>query len=139
MLRAFISLLSCAGIALAVDECVELKEGNTSTLTCPPGEPQQHIFRVIFADFGTETGNCSTGFNANPSCTTFNHSMALARQLCLGQASCVLDSTNDVWGPDPCPGVPKALAVQVECDSGDHCYDISFNDTFGEGGEVVQF
>lgn len=122
-------------VLVAADPCVQLHEGITQTLSCPPG---QNVYRVLFADFGEPTGNCSSGFAVNPACTTFASSMARAKQLCLGQPSCVLESNNAIWGPDPCPGEPKTLTVDVDCDSGAHCYAISFNSTLGDNMVLQQ-
>ena len=120
---------------ISADPCLQLHEGLTQPLSCPPN---QNIYRINFADFGGVLGNCTSGFSIDPSCTTFNASMALARQLCLGKPSCVLDSSNAVWGPDPCPGYPKTLAVDAACDSGSHCYAISFNSTQGDNMVLQQ-
>ena len=116
--------------------CVDLHEGTTQTLACPAG---QNVFRVNFADFGNVGGSNSTcDFTSDPKCTTAAASMAHARQLCLGKASCVLDSSNDGWGPDPCPGYPKSLAVAVSCDALPHCYAVAFNTTLGSNMVLQQ-
>ena len=109
--------------------CVDLHEGTSQTLACPAG---QNVFRVNFADFGNVGGsNATCDFKSDQKCTTAAASMAHARQLCLGKASCDLDSSNDGWGPDPCPGYPKSLAVDVSCDAEPHCYAVTFNTTLG--------
>ena len=134
-LVSFLQLAFATGFASALPYCVQLGEGQSQNLTCPDG---QNVFKVTFADFGTPSGNCSTGFQVNPQCSTFDASMAHAKQLCLGNPSCSLTANNGAWGPDPCPGVPKILAVAAECDSGPHCYDISFNSTLGSNMVLQQ-
>jgi hypothetical protein len=116
--------------------CVQLHEGVTQTLSCP--EAGQNVYHVLFADYGTPSGNCSAGFQVDPTCTTSASAVARAKLLCLGKPGCALESSNDVWGPDPCPGQPKTLTVQVDCDSGDHCYDITFNRTLGDNMVLQQ-
>ena len=115
--------------------CLQLTEGQGQSLTCPPGE---NIFQLTFADYGTPQGNCSSGFSVDPKCTTSAASLEKAKQLCLGSPSCELECNNGAWGPDPCPGVPKTLAVSAQCDSGAHCYDISFNSTLGSNMVLQQ-
>ena len=126
------------GLALPATEppiCLQMHEGLTQALSCPAG---QNMFQLLFADFGSVLGNCSAGLQSDPTCSTASHSMVLARQLCLGKPNCTLTSTNDIWGPDPCPGRPKTLAVQAACDSGAHCYAIGFNSTFGDNMVLQQ-
>ena len=129
-------LFFCCLVLAASTPCIQLKEGVTQNLTCP--NAGENIFRINFADFGNVRGNCSSGFTSDPTCTTLNHSFALAKQLCLGQPRCSLDSSNDVWGPDPCPGYPKSLAIDVSCGGGAHCYAISFNNTLGDNMVLQQ-
>ena len=124
-------LISSGFFALAVSAqtCLQLKEGETQTLSCPPA---QNVYALTFADFGNVLGNCTSGFTSSPSCTTAPRAMALARQLCLGKPSCALESSNAVWGPDPCPGYPKSLAISAKCDGAAHCYAMSFTATLGD-------
>jgi hypothetical protein len=131
------SLLLLALVAMADTQptCLQLPEGTSQTLSCPAG---QSIYNLSFADFGAVQGSCASGFTSDPTCSTSKASMALARSLCLGQPSCALTSSNDIWGPDPCPGRPKTLAVQAQCDSGRHCYAISFNSTLGDNMVLQQ-
>ena len=76
------------------------------------------ISAVTFANFGTPSGSCSTGFRANASCTDSDpevgRSKAVVEKLCLGQQACSLDVDVQHFGSQ-CLGVPKRLAVQVAC------------------------
>lgn len=139
MARLVACLVCASGVLVALvaaDPCLQLHEGITQTLSCPTDG--QNVYKVVFADFGSPSGNCSSGFEVDPTCTTFSSAMAHAQQLCLGQPSCVLVSSNDAWGPDPCPGRPKTLTVSAECDSGAHCYAVSFNSTLSSNMVLQQ-
>ena len=126
-------LLLCALAAATASAqpppCLELKEGASGALACPPS---QNIYNITFADYGAVQGSCASGLAVDPTCTTASAALALARSKCLGQPSCALASSNAEWGPDPCPGRPKQLAVAAQCDAGAHCYAMAFNGTLGD-------
>lgn len=77
------------------------------------------IDAVTFADFGTPTGSCATGFQINASCTSGpeNPAKAVVEKQCLGKHSCMLHANVQEFGHQ-CLGVPKRLAVQVSCKAG---------------------
>eukprot|EP01047_Picozoa_sp_COSAG01_P071226 COSAG01_NODE_10999_length_2030_cov_1.718281_1_plen_629_part_01 len=73
------------------------------------------IDRIVFASFGTATGDCAHGFKM--ACSSKN-STAVVSKLCLGKASCVVPATSSEFGGDPCVNVLKHLSVAIHC-SGD--------------------
>ncbi|GAV71938.1 Glyco_hydro_35 domain-containing protein/Gal_Lectin domain-containing protein/BetaGal_dom4_5 domain-containing protein, partial [Cephalotus follicularis] len=78
-------------------------------LHCPSG---RNISRVIFASFGNPVGDC--GSYAIGSCHSSN-SEAIVEKACVGKKSCSIAYSNQYYGGDPCPGILKALLVDVEC------------------------
>jgi hypothetical protein len=76
------------------------------------------IRAVDFADFGTPTGSCATGFAVNTSCTApaSNPSGPIVAKACLGKQTCTLQANVDVFGSQ-CFKVPKRLAVNITCTS----------------------
>ena len=66
------------------------------------------IASVTFASYGTPKGICGA-YTVNPTC---HADVNLSR--CVGKQSCWVDPT--MFG-DPCPGIPKYLAVEVACAS----------------------
>lgn len=85
-----------------------VSENTILTLTCKPGTGS--FTKVQFASFGTPLGNCS-GFQKS-SCNSPS-SVQIVNKACLGQTSCSLNASNDVFGPDPCFGTVKFLAVAL--------------------------
>lgn len=82
------------------------------TLTCAPGTGT--IQNITFAAFGEIGGDCASGFTA-----TGCHSPATQEAVeaaCLGKTSCSIDASMSsvAGGNDPCPGMPKTLAVMAE-------------------------
>jgi hypothetical protein len=103
--------LTCA-VVLEKDKYQPNTTGEV-TLNCGAGV----IDAVTFANFGTPTGSCETGFSANASCTDSDPeypSKAIVEKLCLAKHSCTLEANVIVFG-NQCFGVPKRLAVQVTC------------------------
>jgi hypothetical protein len=92
-------------------DCGVADEHQNVTLGCGAGV----IDKIDFASFGSPEGSCQAGYKTG-SCDA-NNSMAVVSKLCLGKSSCtVLASTgNSAFGPDPCFGTRKKLAVQVTC------------------------
>eukprot|EP00035_Acanthoeca_spectabilis_P012295 m.219527 g.219527 ORF g.219527 m.219527 type:complete len:991 (+) comp15583_c0_seq1:238-3210(+) len=86
---------------------------STVCLVCPVG---QVITAIADSQFGVIEGNCSAGFNPEPSCAA-NSSLvkSVAKELCLGQEGCSVPVDCKLFGKDPCPGVLKSLALSVEC------------------------
>jgi hypothetical protein len=81
------------------------------------------IDKIVFASYGTPTGNCSDGFTIDPACHS-NRSMAKVKAACLGKSSCSINAGTP--GPanstcagcgDPCFGTVKQFAVKVHCSS----------------------
>ncbi|XP_071686020.1 beta-galactosidase-like [Rutidosis leptorrhynchoides] len=78
-------------------------------LSCSPG---QKISSIKFASFGTPLGGCGSyqegGCHAHNSYDAFN-------KLCVGQNSCTVPVTPEIFGGDPCPKVMKKLSVEAIC------------------------
>lgn len=81
-------------------------EGTTLKLVCEPGTG--NITDILFASFGTPTGNCPD-FKKDPSCDS-DTSLAVVKKLCVGKTSCSIDASDKAFG-DPCINVVKSLAV----------------------------
>ncbi|KAK4778053.1 hypothetical protein SAY87_018240 [Trapa incisa] len=78
-------------------------------LSCSQG---QKISSVKFASFGTPGGAC--GSYHQGSCHAF-HSYDVFQKTCVGQNSCTVIVTPQIFGGDPCPGAMKKLSVEVVC------------------------
>ncbi|KAI4330678.1 hypothetical protein MLD38_028940 [Melastoma candidum] len=78
-------------------------------LQCPAGKK---ISYVKFASFGTPQGSC--GSYRQGSCHAF-HSYDVFQKTCVGQNSCTVPVTPEIFGGDPCPSVMKKLSVEVIC------------------------
>ena len=79
-------------------------------LSCLPG---QKMTNITFASYGTPEGvfgNFSEGI-----CHAPKSKEALEKN-CVGQQSCDMLVTPEVFGEDPCPGTMKKLAVEAICD-----------------------
>lgn len=87
--------------------CVVVPEHANATLACLGGGS---FTAVSFASFGTPTGACPSTL-AYSSCNA-NTSMAVAAAACVGKSSCSIAASDTVFG-DPCPNVPKSLAVSL--------------------------
>ncbi|KAL6962179.1 Beta-galactosidase 16, partial [Sarracenia purpurea var. burkii] len=79
-------------------------------LHCPQ---KRKISRITFASFGTPSGDC--GGYAIGSCHSSN-SKAVVEKACLGKRKCSIPQSYQVFGGDPCPGIPKALLVDARCE-----------------------
>ena len=88
-------------------------------LSCKTAASDGTIDAVVFADFGTPSGSCTTGFRVNTSCTSDpeGSAKAVVEKYCLGKHSCVLHADVQSFGHQ-CLGVPKRLAVEVTCKAG---------------------
>ncbi|KAL3824445.1 hypothetical protein ACJIZ3_020474 [Penstemon smallii] len=78
-------------------------------LSCDSG---QKISSIKFASFGTPEGAC--GNFRQGSCHAF-HSYDVFERYCVGQQSCTVPVTPEIFGGDPCPNVMKKLSVEVVC------------------------
>eukprot|EP00035_Acanthoeca_spectabilis_P015620 m.312368 g.312368 ORF g.312368 m.312368 type:complete len:1248 (+) comp16402_c0_seq3:101-3844(+) len=76
---------------------------------CPAGTV---ISSVLYADFGTPLGNCTSGFRPG-NCSALN-ATAIVTSLCVGKQDCSVPVSTKTFG-DPCIWVPKRLAVKVSC------------------------
>ncbi|KAF3647764.1 Beta-galactosidase [Capsicum annuum] len=78
-------------------------------LSCAAG---QKITSIKFASFGTPQGVC--GSFREGSCHAF-HSYDAFQRYCIGQNSCSVPVTPEIFGGDPCPRIMKKLSVEVIC------------------------
>jgi hypothetical protein len=95
----------------ATTMCAQAAEGATAKIQCPAG---QVVKSLQYASYGTPSGAC------NSFQTTSCHSAksgTTVQTACVGKSSCQVAANNTVFG-DPCPGVTKKLAIQVQCDTG---------------------
>ncbi|XP_058743535.1 beta-galactosidase 1-like [Vicia villosa] len=78
-------------------------------LACGPG---QKISSIKFASFGTPVGSCGNyregGCHAHKSYDAFQTN-------CIGQSSCAVTVSPQIFGGDPCPHVMKKLSVEAIC------------------------
>ncbi|XP_057975220.1 beta-galactosidase 16-like [Malania oleifera] len=78
-------------------------------LQCPS---RRNISSILFASFGNPSGDCKS--YAVGSCHLSN-SKAIVEKACLGKTICSIPLSNQRFGGDPCPGIPKALIVDAQC------------------------
>ncbi|KAK3012430.1 hypothetical protein RJ639_008332 [Escallonia herrerae] len=79
-------------------------------LRCPPGK---YISRILFASFGTPTGDC--GHYSVGGCHS-TYSKATVEKACVGRRECSIAPSYQSFGEDPCPGTPKAVLVDALCE-----------------------
>ncbi|XP_060198278.1 beta-galactosidase 16-like [Lycium barbarum] len=79
-------------------------------LNCPP---RSNISKILFASFGNPSGNCDD--YATGLCHSSN-SKAIVEKACLGKRKCTIAHSYKKFGGDPCPGLPKSLLVDVQCE-----------------------
>ncbi|KAJ8762913.1 hypothetical protein K2173_023042 [Erythroxylum novogranatense] len=91
--------------------CINVAESNASAikLSCPQ---RRNITRILFASFGTTSGNCENYAIGN--CHSSN-SRAKIEKTCTGKNNCSIVQSSHFFGGDPCPGIPKSLLVDVKC------------------------
>ena len=94
--------------------------GGQITLACvgPAGAQGGKITKVLFTSFGTPDTTAGCGKFAPGSCSGDPaKAKAAIEAACVGKDSCTVtcDIQHLNGGRDPCPGVPKALAVEVTC------------------------
>ena len=88
--------------------CASAAEGSTATLKCPAG---QMVKSIEFASYGTPKGSC--GSYSVSSCNS-SKSLSVVKSSCIGNASCAIAASNNVFG-DPCVGIRKKLVMQATC------------------------
>jgi hypothetical protein len=105
--------------------CASADEGYVLSLSCPGSSVVQSI---VFASYGTPTGECGAFEVSACDSTT---SVTEVEAACLGENSCSIDATNDVFD-DPCGGTYKHLYVEAQCsDCGNGVVDA--NETCDDG------
>ena len=123
-------------------ECAVGQETQTVQVGCDAGHT---IEKVLFADFGTPSGDCSSGggsFRHDPACSTQNLSSIVAAQ-CVGHSNCTIECSDyqslqqqgcSVRGsnaparnftlPVACH-VTKTVKVHVQCNGSSSCSESS--------------
>ncbi|EGD77258.1 hypothetical protein PTSG_12712 [Salpingoeca rosetta] len=115
--------------------CSQVEEHDTLRLSCDSLGGGK-IEAVSFASFGTPTGSCNGGF-ALSNCTS-PQSMSVVTKACVGKERCSVLAENAVFGGDPCPNVPKQLAVQASgCNEAPPTYQHSVTVPVGSIATVI--
>ncbi|KAI3863190.1 hypothetical protein MKW92_044757 [Papaver armeniacum] len=78
-------------------------------LWCTPGSK---VSSIKFASFGTPEGVC--GSFREGSCHAHKSYDAFQKK-CIGQQSCAVTVSPEIFGGDPCPGTRKKLSVEAIC------------------------
>jgi hypothetical protein len=112
--------------------CSTATEGASASVECTGST----IASVKFVSFGTPSGDCKTGLSRNASCASGANLTTFVTRACVGQESCevhcvgrvpppypngLCTATNSGGGSikmeegEPCMGVAKELALEVEC------------------------
>ncbi|KAK6132340.1 hypothetical protein DH2020_033900 [Rehmannia glutinosa] len=78
-------------------------------LHCPS---KTKISKILFASFGSPSGDCNN--YALGSCHSTN-SRAVVEKACLGKKMCSIPWSDKKFGGDPCPGTPKGLLIEAQC------------------------
>ena len=104
--------------SVAGGTCSLAEESLPITLSCPGST----ISSVAFAEYGTPTGDCSSGFK--PGTCGVNTTAAFVSKCCVGKGSCSVScggpgctcaGGKSIQFADPCYGTMKKLAVKVGC------------------------
>ena len=100
------------GVANISGTCQANQPENSNVfLACGAGET---IASVVFASFGTPTGDCSNISGFTRSTCDAQTTVAIVTKLCVGKPSCAIAATTAVFG-EPCEGVFKHFSVDVTC------------------------
>ena len=106
-------------VSCAAKQCDIVRENfpaETASVSvgCSNGE---RITRVVDAEFGEIEGQCPRflvrGCHADPVAVR-----KVVEARCLGKQGCKVPANVAFFGKDPCVGVPKQLAVRVQCGNG---------------------
>ena len=90
--------------------CAFAPVGSVLSLSCPAN---QVISAVNFASFGAPIGSCPS-YSASPTCTS-SSSAAVVSAACLGDQSCAMLATTDIFGSTPCSGSVRVQAWARLC------------------------
>ncbi|XWS23704.1 hypothetical protein CRYUN_Cryun28dG0037900 [Craigia yunnanensis] len=78
-------------------------------LHCPS---RRNISRIVFASFGTPSGDCENYATGN---CHLSSSRAIVEKACLGKKKCSIGLSDQHFGGEPCPGIPKTLLIDAHC------------------------
>ncbi|KAJ8317296.1 hypothetical protein KUTeg_005200 [Tegillarca granosa] len=85
-------------------------EGFTTTIKCANGK-----IRIIDAEYGRQDKKtCNDGQAKDTNCS-YGKAKQKTAKLCDNKSKCVLESSNEIYKPDPCPGNSKYLIVKYAC------------------------
>lgn len=88
---------------------VQAAENTVVTLSCPPGGG--FFTSVVFASFGTPTGDCGS-FKVS-SCNALN-STSIVANACINKTTCKINVSDQEFG-DPCYDVVKSFSALLTC------------------------
>ncbi len=92
-------------------QCGKVSEQMDLAIDCSANGGQ--ISSIDFAAYGQPFGQCGE-YGNNYSCDLPNV-ISIVQGMCVGQATCVVNASNTVFGGDPCNGFRKWLVVQAQC------------------------
>ena len=132
--RLAVLALTLAGavgeMAVTCGQCAE-SECSDLPLRCPHG---QSISAVRSASFGSPRVGACTFWGGQDSFVSaecippqrdLDATVAAVVALCVGKASCTVPSDWRLFG-DPCPGLIKTIAVEIECSANEHTQGNAF-------------
>eukprot|EP00463_Aulacantha_scolymantha_P001935 TRINITY_DN257_c0_g1_i1.p1 TRINITY_DN257_c0_g1~~TRINITY_DN257_c0_g1_i1.p1 ORF type:complete len:248 (-),score=36.38 TRINITY_DN257_c0_g1_i1:204-947(-) len=91
--------------------CAIANEGQQAILNCGGGGT---IEQILFASFGTPSGNCGNVSSLKKGSCHSNTSLQVVESLCQHHEMCQISVNDNIFG-DPCHGTKKRLAVSVKC------------------------
>lgn len=91
------------------DTNLQLSRRSRAHLSCPPNTK---ISKILFASFGNPIGNCQS--YALGKCHSSNSTQIVQKE-CIGRRRCNIPKLYKRFGGDPCPGIPKALLIEAQC------------------------
>ena len=101
-------------VTCGTQQCGIADETKSVTVGCGANAT---ISAVLGAEFGSIIGHCP-GFSIDPTHTCRSDPgtvRSVVQGRCLGKNSCTVPATMQLFGKDPCRGIPKRLAVAVAC------------------------
>ena len=101
-------------VTCGTQQCGIAEETKSVTVGCGPNAT---ISAVLDAAFGSVTGHCPE-FGIDPTHTCHSDPgtvRSVVQGRCLGKSACTVPATTQLFGKDPCRGVPKRLAIAVAC------------------------
>ena len=115
MMNRFFTLLLAASCLTAVGQVESIcgcKTENSSSINLELAAPDGFkLGEVLFASYGTPTGDCENGF-ATSDCHADNSVSVIESYLSDCTSSLSVSPNNELFG-DPCDGIVKKLCVEI--------------------------